>query len=182
MTLFDTILALVAAAAAITGYRRGLVGQLASLAGMTAGFAACYAVGDEATALLRAVNPACEQWPGAGATVPAVAHCVLFLLVMLTVRVAGLFVKNVAGKWGVTSLADRLGGVALSALKWLLVLSVLLNVWLAVNPGSDTFTTRHALDNRPFEGTLRLAPALLGAIATDTVPSPAPADATATAP
>ena len=121
MTLFDTILALVAAAAAITGYRRGLVGQLASLAGMAAGFAACYAVGDEATALLRAVNPACEQWPGAGATVPAVAHCVLFLLVMLTVRVAGLFVKNVAGKWGVTSLADRLGGVALSALVMLVI-------------------------------------------------------------
>ena len=162
MTLFDTILLLVVITAAVLGFRRGLVGQLASLASLAIGVAVCVLVGDEATAFYRSMNPDCNQWPHASFTVPAVVNGALFLLVSLTVRVVAMLVKRTARATKATSLLDRLGGVALNVFKWTLVLSILLNFMFMAAPRSSTFTTRHALDNKPFELTLNLMPYLLG--------------------
>ena len=162
MTFFDTILLIIVITATVLGFRRGLVGQLASLASLAIGVAVCILVGDEATAFYRSMNPECNNWPHPTFTVPAVVNGALFLLVSLTVRVIALLVKRTARSTTATSLLDRLGGVALNVFKWTLVLSILLNFMFMASPHSSTFTTRHALDNKPFELTLNLMPYLLG--------------------
>ncbi len=162
MTFFDTILLLGAVVAAVMGLRRGLVGQLASLASLAVGIAVCVLVGDEATAFYRSMNPECAEWPHESFTVPAVVNGSLFLLVSLTVRVIGLLMKRAVRRVGATSLLDRVGGMALNVFKWVLLLSILLNFAFMAAPRGDMFTTRHALDNKPFEFTLNLMPYLLG--------------------
>lgn len=168
MTFFDTILLIGVVVATVVGFKRGLVGQVASLASLAIGVAVCVIVGDEAVAFYRSMNPQCREWPHAPFTVPAVVLGSLFLLVSLTVRVIGLLVKNTLRRAKATSLLDRMGGVGLNVFKWLLLLSVLLNFMLMASPRNEMFTTRHALDNKPFEATLNLLPYLLGR---DVVPS-----------
>lgn len=161
MTLIDTILALIVVAGAVIGYRKGLIGQLATIVSFVLGIGSCMLFGDSAKDMLLAMNPDAAKWPLSGVTVHVVAVTVLFLVVALTVRVIGFFVKKVT-KAVHLGLIDRIGGVVMCVFKWTFVLSVLLNLWLVISPNSDVFTTEHALNNKPFEVALDLMPAVLG--------------------
>ncbi len=161
MTLIDTILLLIVVVGAVIGFRKGLIGQLATIVAFALGVAACVLLGDTATQALLALNPKAAEWPMSGVTVHAVAVAVLFLLVALTVRVAAFFVKRLVKAVHFGPL-DKAGGAALCIFKWVFGLSIALNLWLAVSPHSEVFSTRHALDNKPFEATLNLMPRILG--------------------
>ena len=167
MTLIDTLIAIIVVAGIVWGYRKGLIGQLASIVSYALGIAACVTMGDKAAEVLLAVNPEAAQWPMSGVTVHAVATLVLFLLVALTVRVIAFFVKSIT-KAVHLGFFDRLGGSALCVFKWLFVLSIVLNLLLVLNPSNEMFSTRHAINNKPFEATLNLMPAVLG---NDTLPA-----------
>ena len=171
MTLIDTILLLIVLAGAVIGFRKGLIGQLSTIVAFVLGVSACVLLGDAATSALLTLNPKAAEWPLSGVTVHAVAVTVLFLLVALTVRVIGFFVKRLTRATHMGPI-DRAGGAALCIFKWAFALSIVLNMWLAMSPGSEMFSTRHALDNKPFEATLDLMPCVLGheAMPSDSLP------------
>ena len=162
MTIVDTITVLLFVASVVIGYMRGLVKQATSLVGYILGIIACNAFGDTATDILLTVMPSAAQWPLASVTTHAVAVIVLFLLISLSVRVAGMYLRSVIGMLHL-GIVDNIGGSALCVFKYFLIFSILLNLWLMVNPTSDTFTTEHILGNRPFVETINLAPRVLGA-------------------
>ena len=57
---------------------------------------------------------------------------------------------------------DRLAGALFGLFKWMLVLSILLNLWVMVKPGTDV-TAMSALGNgHAIEAIMGLAPAVLG--------------------
>lgn len=162
MTFVDTITVLLFAASVVIGYMRGLVRQATSLLGYILGIIACNMFGDTATDILLTVMPSAAEWPLASVTTHAVAVIVLFLLISLSVRVAGMFLRSIIGMLHL-GIVDNIGGSALCLFKYFFIFSILLNLWLMVNPTSDTFTTEHILGNRPFVETINLAPRVLGA-------------------
>lgn len=162
MTFVDTITVLLFVASVVIGYMRGLVRQATSLLGYILGIIACNMFGDTATDILLTVMPSAAEWPLASVTTHAVAVIVLFLLISLSVRVAGMFLRSVIGMLHL-GIVDNIGGSALCLFKYCFIFSILLNLWLMVNPTSDTFTTEHILGNRPFVETINLAPRVLGA-------------------
>ena len=162
MTFVDTITVLLFVASVVIGYMRGLVRQATSLLGYILGIIACNMFGDTATDILLTVMPSAAEWPLASVTTHAVAVIVVFLLISLSVRVAGMFLRSVIGMLHL-GIVDNIGGSALCLFKYFFIFSILLNLWLMVNPTSDTFTTEHILGNRPFVETINLAPRVLGA-------------------
>ena len=161
MTFVDTITVLLFVASVVIGYMRGLVKQATSLVGYILGIIACNAFGDTATDILLTVMPSAAQWPLASITTHAVAVIVLFLLISLSVRVAGMFLRSIVDMLHL-GIIDNIGGSALCLFKYFFIFSILLNLWLMINPTSDTFTTEHILGNRPFVETINLAPRVLG--------------------
>ena len=161
MTIVDTITVLLFVASVVIGYMRGLVKQATSLVGYILGIIACNAFGDTATDILLTVMPSAAQWPLASVTTHAVAVIVLFLLISLSVRVAGMFLRSIVDMLHL-GIIDNIGGSALCLFKYFFIFSILLNLWLMINPTSDTFTTEHILGNRPFVETINLAPRVLG--------------------
>ena len=161
MTFVDTITVLLFVASVVIGYMRGLVRQATSLLGYILGIIACNMFGDTATDILLTVMPSAAEWPLASVTTHAVAVIVLFLLISLSVRVAGMFLRSVIGMLHL-GIVDNIGGSALCLFKYFFIFSILLNLWLMINPTSDTFTTEHILGNRPFVETINLAPRVLG--------------------
>ena len=135
---------------------------MTSLIGYVLGIIACNAFGDVATEVLTTVMPSSVHWPLPSITTHAVAVIAMFLLISLSVRVAGIFIKNTIGMLHL-GIVDNIGGSALCLFKYFFIFSILLNLWLMVNPTSDTFTTEHILGNRPFVETINLAPRVLGA-------------------
>ena len=162
MTFVDTITVLLFVASVVIGYMRGLVRQATSLLGYILGIIACNMFGDTATDILLTVMPSAAEWPLASVTTHAVAVIVLFLLISLSVRVAGMFLRSIADMLHL-GIIDNIGGSALCLFKYFFIFSILLNLWLMINPTSDTFTTEHILGNRPFVETIDLAPRVLGA-------------------
>ena len=161
MTFVDTITVLLFVASVVIGYMRGLVKQATSLVGYILGIIACNAFGDTATDILLTVMPSAAQWPLASVTTHAVAVIVLFLLISLSVRVAGMFLRSIVDILHL-GIIDNIGGSALCLFKYFFIFSILLNLWLMINPTSDTFTTEHILGYRPFVETINLAPRVLG--------------------
>ena len=161
MTFVDTITVLLFVASVVIRYMRGLVKQATSLVGYILGIIACNAFGDTATDILLTVMPSAAQWPLASVTTHAVAVIVLFLLISLSVRVAGMFLRSIVDMLHL-GIIDNIGGSALCLFKYFFIFSILLNLWLMINPTSDTFTTEHILGNRPFVETINLAPRVLG--------------------
>ena len=162
MTLIDCILLLILLGALVIGWRKGLVRQTASLVSWAVGIAVCLFFGDEITRLFLAINPDAANWPLASITVKAVALAIFFLLVTLTLRILSYITRKVIKAANLGCL-DRMGGAALFLFKWLMVLSILLNLLYAYNPDASTFGTRHMLGNKPYEFTLDLMPRILGA-------------------
>jgi membrane protein required for colicin V production len=167
MTFIDTIIILIFIAGIVIGYMRGVISQVTSIVGFLLGILACLLLGYPATELLRKLIPGSVNWPISSVTTSIVALSVLFLLVALTVRVIGLFVKGIAKKIKLGAF-DKILGSALCTFKYVFLLSILLNFYDMISPDSSTFATRHMLDNKPFEATLDLVPAVLGA---ETMPS-----------
>ena len=161
MTFVDTITVLLFVASVVIGYMRGLVRQATSLLGYILGIIACNMFGDTATDILLTVMPSAAEWPLASVTTHAVAVIVLFLLISLSVRVAGMFLRSIVDMLHL-GIIDNIGGSALCLFKYFFIFSILLNLWLMINPTSDTFTTEHILGNRPFVETINLAPRVLG--------------------
>jgi hypothetical protein len=63
---------------------------------------------------------------------------------------------------------DKAGGSLLFMFKYAFLLSIALNLLYAFNPDMDTFGTKHMMNNKPYEMTLDLMPAILGS---DKMPS-----------
>lgn len=171
MTLFDTILLIIVLAALVVGARKGLIKQTASLMSWVIGIIASLFFGDVITDLFIHLNPEAASWPMAPITTKAVALSIFFLVVTLGLRLLSMLLRGLVKATGMGCL-DRAGGAALFVFKYTFILSIIMNLLLAWKPDAETFRTRHALNNKPFEITLDLMPRILGfdAVPSDSLP------------
>lgn len=161
MSFIDILILVLVIAGAVIGYMKGMVSQISSICGVVLGLVVCNLFGGAATDIFKALVPESANWPAANVTASAIAHIVLFVLVYLSVLLAGGMIRAMVKSLDLGSI-DKVGGSVLCAFKYVLCLSILLNLWHFVNPDSDTFTTRHSMGNVPFEMALDLAPFTFG--------------------
>jgi uncharacterized membrane protein required for colicin V production len=153
MTLLDIVILVLVVGGGFFGWHRRFTGQLGSIAGLLLGMILC-----------RMFAPSIiEHFNQPDDTVQTrLLHTVLTYLLIgagsyLGVRVAIYMVRSMLRALHL-GIIDRVAGAVFSVFQWLLGLSVVLNVWLAVFPDSDLRT-----DNQgAVDAVLTLAPTVFG--------------------
>lgn len=146
----DILIAVVLIAAVIFGSRRGIIVQVGNLAALVIAILGA-----------RVFGPKLVPLTGENAGVAAEAMCYIIAFIVIYVAVwliARLFRKVV--KTVHLGLFDRICGAIFQAVKWLLVLSLVLNVWILV-VGKDEMRA----EGKPWRGlVIDFAPKALGFI------------------
>lgn len=177
MTIIDILILLTLAAGIVSGFRRGVIGQVASITGIVAGFVACWLFGQEAIELLGLLWPSHVEWPSSQLTTSVVALAILFLLVYLTCRVVGFMLKGVSRKLKLSPL-DSVAGGAAGAIVALLLVSMALDVAFLLRPQAGIYSRERLASDHVMVLTMMAAPLMLGA---DSVSLVVPSDTAATA-
>ncbi len=168
MSITDIIILIIIAVGLFMGWRKGLIAQLGKIAALIAGVVACRVFGDKvAMWLVEAMSN-----PDDAAETPllwvTLAYIVVFLGVYFVVTALYSCLRK-AVHLITTSLIDRLAGALFRALLYLMAVSLALNLWLLISPGSAVAMSR-LVHTRVFGiSILTLAPATLGAATTASV-------------
>lgn len=136
--------------AVVAGLRRGAVMQLVSLAGLAAGIWLAARYGTEAGHLLS-FGP---EWVRAGGFVT------VLVVAMIVIGLLGQLLRRLFSAAGFGSL-DRMLGIAVSAAKWLLILSILFAVLRKVDPEHSILPEQVAAESVTYRPVSRIAEALL---------------------
>lgn len=155
MTTLDIILLIVFVVSVALGFRKGMIVQAGSLGGILLGVLLCHIFGDRCAAMIA----------GAGEA-PTYVDCVLANIIMfvvgyLSVRAVAHFCKQLTHALALGGL-DRLGGAVFSLFQWMLVLSILLNLWQMVKPSTNFLAMSTLGNGHAIEAVMGLAPGLLG--------------------
>lgn len=157
MGLIDIIILILIVAGLLIGYSKGLIGQLSTICGIVLGIIVCHIYGDWATNILTTIIPESATWPMPEYTPAIIANIVLFLLVLLTIKLMGSMCKSVINKLHI-GILDNLAGAVFCVFKYLLLLSIVINVAYVIAPGAWLNTSGSVVQRI----TVNLAPALLG--------------------
>ena len=153
MSAIDYIIFGITIIAAVTGAMKGLVHQIGTVAALVLAVLVCRFFGGDVADLI--VHPGAEHAGVYRALVYALVFATVYLLVMI---LAGLFTKALGALH--VRVVDRIGGAIFRALAWLLIMSVVLNVYLAVAPADRPKFATKDKPWRPFIAAL--APKVLG--------------------
>ena len=149
MTTLDVIILAVFVGSVAYGFYRGVIIQVGAVAAIVFAVVACRLGG----------YPLAEFIAGGDAPSSldvVVAKVIVFIAGYLGVRaVASLFKK-------MTHALARLGGAVFSLFQWMLVLSLLINLWLVIKPGASLAELSTLANGHAAPAIARLAPALLG--------------------
>ncbi len=147
----DIIICIVAIAAAIIGFCKGLLSQIGNIVGLVAGIIACRTI----SGIVIAQIGLCEAPP---TWVYAAVHISVFIAAYLIVYLIVRLIRSAvhAIKLGIF---DRLGGAIFKTFLWLLLLSIAFNAVIFITNDRSPFIK----ENMPWrEAILKLAPTVLG--------------------
>ena len=151
MDSFSIFIIIVIVVSAGFGWYKGFLKQAAQVAGLILGIAACRIFGTRlATAL-------CGEEPSGADTALyyVMAYVVLFLVVYVLVSLCSRLLKGVLNTLKV-GILNRIGGALFNICKWMLLVSLLLNLWVAVSPSTSL------KDSKAFSYSIGFGPWLLG--------------------
>lgn len=156
------ILALaVFAVALVRGYRSGFTGQISGILGFAFGAVSSHVFFAEADGLMRMLFPGIGSHAGASFVYGVLAVTSIYAAVYMLFRMLTGVLRSAMQVFEV-GILDRLLGAAFCAVKYLLVLSIVYNVIVCVNPESRLMKYAGADDGNIVEMVLLLAPGLLG--------------------
>lgn len=146
---FLLVVLIILAIAAIWGYMQGLVRQIGSVAGIIGAALACRLFGPAAARLIAG-----DEAPGGFQTVLAylAVGAAAFLVVWLLARMLRGVIHGIH-----LGLIDRLGGAIYKAFLWLVVTSLVYNLYLCVYPDENP----HGTDQRWEQTLADFAPRVL---------------------
>lgn len=138
MSTIDIVFIVIFAAAAIVGFSKGAVRQIGSIAGAVAGFIAARLWGDAAGVALfinRSAEAAADRTPVSEPMAHVMGCAVVFLVAFIAVFVVARLLRQMISLIGLGML-DRLAGALLSAVKWFVAVSAVLNLYVMLFPSS----------------------------------------------
>lgn len=160
MSIIDIIIIIVFIGAVIYGYWKGIIVQIGSLAGILLGILACRLFGPWLTDVLGGAtggSDAIDMHYVNG----VVANVILFLLGFISAKLVARVIKSMTTAVKL-SFIDKLLGVIFCLFEWFLILSILLNVWQVLRPGTDITSSSTLGKGRAAKAIVDLAPAVLG--------------------
>ena len=137
----DIVILIIAVAAGAWGAWRGFIAQLGSLVAILAAIVGCQVWGDDMA-----------RWLGVNTIL---AWIILFILIYLGVILLANMIRGAARTLHLGPV-DRFFGAVFYIFKWLVLASLLINIWLAFKPGAGI---NHGVIT---PSVTRLAPKLLG--------------------
>lgn len=157
MSVIDFIFVIIIIAGVVRGGYRGSIKQIASILALIVAIIITNLFGDAATGLLGRIVPELsdEQWLAS-----FLAHGLLFVFVYLTVSLGGKLVRNIAASLNL-GVIDRIIGAIFCTLKYLLIISLILNAWHAISPNSGLFASSTMMHGALMRFTLDFAPMLI---------------------
>jgi membrane protein required for colicin V production len=123
MDAIDIFLLVIIAAGAILGYRRGLVMQIGHIAGVIGSVVICRLFGGVVADLFGAES----------ATAVAMAYIATFVVGYLAAYMLSRTLDNVLHALNL-GIVDHLAGAVFKVLQYMLVVSVMFQLWFAINP------------------------------------------------
>lgn len=162
MGTIDLLLIIVAVAAVFFGWRKGLVAKLGKLIGILAGIV-CTRLW--APAVARAVfgTPSPGDSADVSLLTTVVAYAAVFLGVYIVVTLLSSGLRGLL-RLAHISVLDRIGGALFTLFEYMLIVSLALNLWVAVFPDSTVRSHPVVSGGCDTIGTsvLNLAPDILG--------------------
>ncbi|MDE6859759.1 MAG: CvpA family protein [Duncaniella sp.] len=164
MTLLDIIIVIIFAVAAVVGFRKGFITQIGSLAAIVIAILACRLLGAQAVEMISPSVPDAADPNSFPRYITVIAvYCVIYLVAYYAVVLVAKLLKLVAHTVLLGPL-DRIGGALVSVVKWFIPVSLALNLYIAMYPGSDLASKSHLCGGRPVAWIVELAPGILGAL------------------
>lgn len=160
MGLIDSLIIIVIIVGIVSGGMKGIVKQLTSLIAFVLAILIARAPGDELMEIMHKLIPELGKISYGNWAADILGHIILFVFVYLTVSLIGALVKTVV-KGLHLGIFDRIGGAIFCSFKYLLALSLLLNLWLMVNPKNEVFSSPKIIDGSLYKFTLNLGPKVL---------------------
>ena len=161
MTTLDIVILIVFVVSVILGFRKGIIVQAGALGGIILGIVLCRVGGDWMAARISELS-----FSGTGDAAPTyvdfvIANIILFIAGFLGVKAVAHFFKNITHALALGGL-DRVAGAVFSLFEWMLVLSLLLNLWLVIKPSANIHAMSTLGNGHAIEAIIDLAPRLLG--------------------
>lgn len=162
MTTLDIVILIVFVAAVAWGFRKGIIMQMGALGGIVAGVVACRL----AASWLATEIAGCHGADGGEVASPSyvdivLANVILFIAALVCVKlVAGLF-KRITHALCLGAL-DRIAGALFCLFEWMMVLSLMVNLWLVIKPKADFHELSTIGNGHAIEAIVNLAPMVLG--------------------
>ena len=163
MTVLDIILLLIFIGSAWYGFRKGIIKQLGSLAAIVIAIIACRTLGQPVAEMLSGSNPDWQASAVSRATVSIIANALVYLVAYYGVILIAKLMRMVSHAVLLGPL-DRITGAAFAVGKYFLLVSLLLNLYIAVFPSARLSEKSHLCDGRVVLLTARFAPWVLGAL------------------
>lgn len=151
----------VAAIAIIKGFRSGFTGQVSGVLGFAFGTVCAHVFDDQAEEFVRAVLPGIDGSLGAPYIYSVLSAAMVYVLVFMAFRIFTRVLRSAMQVFYVGML-DRLLGSVFCLAKYMLVLSIIYNLILCINPSSLLLKYATAEDGNIVEAVMMLAPGLLG--------------------
>ena len=163
MTTLDILILVFCGVGLVMGLYKGFISQLGSIAAIVLGIVACRLWGDAATGVVAGwlgVSDEYSAWSCHSASI--LGNVILFLVVYILTLLVARVLHRVSHALMLGPL-DHVAGAVLGIFKWVFLLSVLVNLWLVLSPGSDIVTSSTLAGGRLAAWITDFAPAILGA-------------------
>ncbi len=159
MSVLDIILLVVVLVAAIYGYYKGVVSQIGALAGIVIGVVCCRLFADDLTSFFNGLFIDSTSTNSSAKFLNSIISLVvLFLVGYLGARWMASLLSTVLKKIKLGTI-NRVIGVIFAIVQGLLILSLALNLWIAIFPNSKVFASSvEGIEER----VINLAPDILG--------------------
>lgn len=135
MSGFAIFIIILVVVSGVLGWRSGLLHQVGRLAGIILGIAACRIYGPSVVACF------CDGAAGTADIVlrTVLVYVLLFILVYVAATVLARIVLSLLGAVHIGFL-NRLAGAVFNVMEWLLLLSLMLNLWVTLMPSASLVT------------------------------------------
>lgn len=158
--IYHLILIIVAAIAIIIGFRKGLVKQLASLLGIIAGVIAAQLFHEDIEPLVREQLPSIAEHFASDYAYSVLTSCIIFLAVYFGISLLSFILKRFIEALNL-GIINSIGGSLFCTFKYMLVMSVIFNIIISIDPDSSLTDYCDADDGNIVDTVMSLAPMIL---------------------
>ncbi|MBD5198881.1 MAG: CvpA family protein [Bacteroidales bacterium] len=162
MATLDIIILAVFIGSAAYGFIKGIVVQIGAIAAVVFGILADRLFGDSATVFVGKILGNLSDSPALSHYITTViAYVALFALVYLLTRALTRFVRTVVRALFMGTV-DKALGALFSVFQWMLILSILLNLWQIADSSKNVVAMSRLAHGQVARAVLDLAPAVFG--------------------